>query len=185
MHLIKYVIIFAIGIQWCQSGTINATEDQQFYGTVINCTEGEPCIVNCTAWQSCASSTINCPSEDDCYVTCRNDSSCDSSIINCPQSNGDAACQVTSVGGWPDPPFYNTIVNANYTNNPIFTCAGSGGCFQSYFYNCHASSDGTMTVYTKNNPQPEGILNWRNWYSAYAASLVEFEIAIIITVVDS
>ena len=171
MKVYKYLLILVDFLQSSESETINATTYQQFYEGTINCTQNEECTVNCIAEQACKSSTINCPLDKDCYVTCTDVASCHETTINCPQLNGDAACEVTSISSnFPDAPFTNTIVNANYTNNPVFTCSGVGACFQSEFFNCHGSSDGTMTVYTQNNPSPTGTNIWINWYPMYLAS---------------
>ena len=62
--------------------------------------------------------------------------------------NGNAACELYGgPGSLSAKTMDYAVFNANYTNNPVITCEGTHSCSGATFYNCHASSTGTLTVY--------------------------------------
>ena len=77
-------------------GTIVCDDYLECAFTVIECEEGEDCIVECSNTAACRASIVDCPDGYDCSVTCSGNNACNDFNLNCGENSegNDATCEL-------------------------------------------------------------------------------------------
>eukprot|EP01084_Bolivina_argentea_P259600 438076_1 len=112
-------LIFLSILPTYQSNTITSCGE----GIACDCTDNEPCIVNCNGEESCEYATINVNAASSISFTCNGRYTCHDATINGPTTNIPFA--ITCSGG-------GTVFSTSYACGSMVIDAGSASSFDLY-----------------------------------------------------